>query len=296
MADPATGRKARNRPPESADGVDGPADDGELWHEAEAALSLRAANTRRAYASTLRGFRHSLRARPPTAELARGYLLGMARAGAEPSSVLRHQAALAWLFRKVLHRQPPEPLEISRREAEPRWLSMEEVERLVAACRTPTERALLLTLASSGCRISEALRLTWEDIHADGFLRVWGKGGRQRTSPVGDSTIAAIQALPRRRREPRIFGFGYDKARTTLDGLAARARIEHFTPHALRHTCATLSLLEGMDIRDVSEQLGHASLATTRRYTHLLPVDLRRRRVDVIDRAIEKSTQNQNRS
>ena len=101
-----------------------------------------------------------------------------------------------------------------------------------------------------------------------------------------DVTIEALHALPRKRGRALVFDMVYNTARRLLAEIAARADVARFTPHALRHTRATLSLLAGDDLADVSQQLGHASLSTTQRYTHLLPQQLRARRSKIVSIAL----------
>ncbi len=148
------------------------------------------------------------------------------------------------------------------------------------------DRALLEVLYSCGLRASEAVSLDWTAIDESlGAVRVRGKGDKERIVPIGDDAIRALQAyragwdkarrdqaavfLNRRgsRLSSRSVGRIVEKALRRA-GLAIKA-----SPHALRHSFATHLLENGADLRAIQEMLGHASIATTQKYTH---VDLRR--------------------
>src|SRR6266550_1904815 len=174
----------------------------------------------------------------------------------------------------------------------PETLTAAETERLLAA--PPSEalldRALLELLYAAGLRVSEALRLDLEDISLDGaFVRVIGKGDRERLVPVGEVAIEAIRtwlAGPRAaliaahhvapvRGGPLFLGrTGRRLARQQAWAIVKRAAAGaglpgRVSPHTLRHSFATHLLEGGADLRIVQELLGHASISTTQLYTHL---------------------------
>jgi integrase/recombinase XerD len=151
------------------------------------------------------------------------------------------------------------------------------------------DRALLELLYASGLRISEALGLERDDLSLDGgFVRVIGKGDKERMVPVGEvalewlgrydvevrpawlaRTAAAPRGdpffvTPRGRRLARQQAWTTVKRAARMAGLGARV-----TPHTLRHSFATHLLEGGADLRIVQELLGHASISTTQLYTHL---------------------------
>jgi integrase/recombinase XerC len=183
----------------------------------------------------------------------------------------------------------------------PPHLSLDEVDRLLT---TPggdvfagvRDRAILEVLYSSGLRVSELTGLDWPDVDGEAeTVRVLGKGRKERIVPVGRPALRALDAYRRACAErgwPTTTGPTFRNARggrltsrsvarlmerwVAASGATAKA-----TPHALRHTFATHLLGGGADLRAIQELLGHVSLATTQRYTH---VDLRRL-MDVYDRA-----------
>ncbi len=143
--------------------------------------------------------------------------------------------------------------------------------------------ALAELLYGSGLRISEALGLNSRDvIPEDGYVRVFGKGARERLAPLSDTCIGALSAWQQARPcialkdEPALFtgarGARLDRreARRIIESLCKRAGLARtVSPHALRHSFATHLLDAGADLRAVQELLGHKRLSTTQRYTHV---------------------------
>ncbi len=143
--------------------------------------------------------------------------------------------------------------------------------------------ALAELLYGSGLRISEALGLNNNDvIPADGYVRVLGKGSRERLAPLSDTCIEALAAWQQRRPciaqkdELALFtgarGARLDRreARRIIESLCKRAGLSRtVSPHALRHSFATHLLDAGADLRAVQELLGHKRLTTTQRYTQV---------------------------
>lgn len=152
------------------------------------------------------------------------------------------------------------------------------------------DRALLELLYAAGLRISEALNLDREDLSLDGaFVRVIGKGNKERLVPVGEIALEWLVRylddvrpawLARRAGDPIRGGplfltsrgkrLGRQAAWTVVKRAARDAGLgDRVTPHTLRHSFATHLLEGGADLRIVQELLGHASISTTQLYTHL---------------------------
>ena len=182
----------------------------------------------------------------------------------------------------------------------PTHLSLDEVDRLLTtpngdALTGLRDRAILEVLYSSGLRVSELTGLDWTDVDRQAeTLRVLGKGRKERIVPVGRPALRALEAYRRACAErgwPTTSGPVFRNARggrltsrsvaRSMERYVAASGTSKATPHALRHTFATHLLGGGADLRAIQELLGHASLATTQRYTH---VDLRRL-MDAYDRA-----------
>ncbi|MBN2346840.1 MAG: site-specific tyrosine recombinase XerD [Candidatus Aminicenantes bacterium] len=179
----------------------------------------------------------------------------------------------------------------------PKYLSFDEVMRLlqIPDTRTPIgcrDRAVLELMYASGLRISEVSQLQSADLYlAEGFLRVRGKGGKERVVPFNDIArdclgsyleearplLArgrdAVQVFVTRRGQP----FSRQGLWKMIKGHGARAGLSgRLTPHVLRHSFATHLVENGADLRSVQLLLGHSSITTTEIYTHLAKDQLKR--------------------
>ncbi len=172
----------------------------------------------------------------------------------------------------------------------PETLSEAEVASLIDAPSTnkPSgirDRAMLELLYATGARVSELVNVKVGDLNAQvGFLRVLGKGSKERIVPVGSRAIFWIQKYLKEVRPKvaqdllvqNIFlnqhgeGFSRQAIWGLLKVYAKKARVKkRVTPHMLRHSFATHLLSRGADLRVVQEMLGHADIATTQIYTHV---------------------------
>lgn len=218
----------------------------------------------------------------------RGWLAVVAD-GRSSATVARHVAAVrtfyGWLERiEVIEASPVAeltPPKVGRRLA--RVLSVEEADGLFAepasGVASLRDRAMLEVLYGAGLRVSEVQALDRRDVDAEsGLVTVrHGKGGKERRVPLGrvglDAVAAYVAATPD--GGPALFLNARGKrlsdrsirARVHALGDAAGASGVH--PHALRHSFATHMLDAGADLRGIQELLGHASLSTTQRYTHV---------------------------
>ena len=237
-------------------------------------------------------------------EAALGYLAARTRRGRRvdpglaPTSLRRRAAAIRGFYRfafgeGLIGTDVAAHLDLPRMpRLLPETLTRDETERLLG--RPPADalldRALLELLYAAGLRISEALRLDLEDVSLDGaFVRVIGKGDRERLVPVGEVALDALRAWldgPRRalvaahhvapvRGGPLFLGrSGRRLARQQAWAIVKRAAASaglsgRVSPHTLRHSFATHLLEGGADLRIVQELLGHASISTTQLYTHV---------------------------
>ncbi|MGE6514560.1 site-specific tyrosine recombinase XerD [Lysinibacillus sphaericus] len=173
----------------------------------------------------------------------------------------------------------------------PNILSIEEIESLLTAPNRSKPQgvrdvAMLELLYGSGMRISELISLDLADIHLTmGFVRVFGKGGKERIIPLGKSALTALSAyldgargqLQGKYPKTDAFFINQRGKRLTRQGCwklmkehALKAGIQHeLTPHTLRHSFATHLVENGADLRAVQEMLGHADISTTQIYTHI---------------------------
>lgn len=153
------------------------------------------------------------------------------------------------------------------------------------------DRAMVELLYGGGIRVAELCGLDLDDVDLDRrVMRVFGKGARERTVPIGAPAVRAVQEWLRLGR-PRLAGpesaaalllglrggrLNPTTARRIVAALAGAAGLPHISPHALRHSAATHMLDAGADLRSVQELLGHSSLASTQIYTHVSRERLRR--------------------
>ncbi len=259
---------------------------------------------------------HPSRASSPAPEdvdalTVRRYLGWLDRRGDKKSSLARKLAALrSWfryLLREGLVRQNPAGAVRTPRLPQylPKVLSKEEAEALMegpegSTVVTQRDRAILETLYSTGARVSELAGLNLDDLTpTEGLVRLRGKGRKERIVPIGTVALDAIRAY---RESLRRMSLRAQRSQDPQEPLFHNGRggrltvrsvervVEKYSrplvggsvsPHALRHSFATHLLDEGADLRAIQELLGHASLSTTQKYTHVALDHL----LDVYDRA-----------
>lgn len=224
------------------------------------------------------------------------YLIHLRAEGLGPRSRARHLVSLRAFYRfllreGVLAADPTARLDSPRVPLRlPDALSRDEVERLLNAPgdRRPADlrdAAMIELLYAAGLRVSELVSLRLQDIDLEaGFVRVVGKGSKERLVPIGSPARAKTRLYLERARGPLLKGRvspflfvgrgGKPLSRQgfwkRLQAYARAAGIERrTTPHSLRHSFATHLLEGGADLRTVQILLGHADIATTQIYTHV---------------------------
>lgn len=218
------------------------------------------------------------------------------RADRSPATVARKLAAIKGLFRYLqgeqrIKRNPTAFIETPRLwHRLPQVLNAAEVQKLVESVADTglglRDIAILELLYGSGLRVSELAFLDLSGINFDaGFVRCIGKGNKERIVPLGRKACAAITRYLKRLR-PALIKKRQDEGAVFLNrggGRLTRQRIwqllrcygkagldgKKISPHTLRHSFATHLLEGGADLRTVQELLGHASISTTQRYTHV---------------------------
>ena len=265
------------------------------------------AHTLRAYRKDLEDFFRFIQISPENAELSdvRGFIADQIKSGLNKTTVSRRLASIRSFF-KFLYREGFKKLNPAKLVPNPkapkllpRFLSVDDTFSLVekpegSGLLSARDRAILELLYSSGLRVSELTGLDTEDINTrEGLLKVKGKGKKERIVPVGSKAIDAIKSylverIPLKRKDKALF-LNRTGSRLTDRGVrrvvVKYARMigisGHIGPHALRHTFASHLLQGGADLRVIQELLGHSSLSTTQKYTHLDVTHL----IDVYDRA-----------
>jgi integrase/recombinase XerD len=223
-------------------------------------------------------------------------------AGLSPRSTARAVACIRGFYRflvldRRLDASPADDLHAPRAwPSLPRFLSEDEVDRLLGAPDVATprglrDRAMIEVLYATGLRVSELVALQQADMNLDGgYLTTTGKGDKQRLVPIGDQAVEWVRrfardgrpALLKGRSSPRLFlnGRGGPLSRVgfwkILKGHAKTVGIGRaVSPHVLRHSFATHLLDHGADLRAIQMMLGHADLSTTQIYTHVLDARMR---------------------
>lgn len=226
----------------------------------------------------------------------RGYLAWLHRRNAR-RTIARKLSALRSFFgflRKhelVVDNPAEQVLTPKQPKRLPGYLAVDDMFRLLDGIPNGTllearNRALFETLYSCGVRVSELAGLNLSDLEVQaGFVRVRGKGDRERLVPIGERALAAIRDYRERMPERKRVGIDSDGAlflnrlggrlsarsiRRILDQLARQCGLPMpVAPHGVRHSFATHLLDAGADLRSVQEMLGHSSLRTTQKYTHV---------------------------
>jgi integrase/recombinase XerC len=239
--------------------------------------------------------------------LLRRYLAILGKS-AKKSSIGRKLAAIRSFFRYMLRsgivvKNPAELIATPKKENRlPFHLDIDQVTTLVEAPSDDQkyvlrDRAILEMLYSCGLRVSELTGLNISEVDlSGGMVRVMGKGGKERIVPVGSRAISAIREYLMGRGELAGSGALFLNTRGQRINRRSVARIidvyvlriaafKRISPHILRHTFATHMLEGGADLRAIQELLGHASLSTTQKYTHV-GID---RLMEVYDKAHPKA-------
>ncbi|MBI3607926.1 MAG: tyrosine recombinase [Nitrospirae bacterium] len=221
----------------------------------------------------------------------RGFLACLKERGDKKSTIARKLAAVRTLYRYLwrdglVAANPAAAVATPKQDKPlPRVLSVDAAQALVESprgddARGLRDRAILETFYSTGARLAELTALNIGDADRDaGMVRLLGKGRKERIVPIGSRALGALRAYR---------GTGGGVARTgalfvgttgrrlssrtiarIVKAGAAAAGSPEASPHTLRHSFATHLLEGGADLRSIQEMLGHASLATTQRYTHL---------------------------
>lgn len=232
-----------------------------------------------------------------------------------PNSIARTMAAVRgahafWVSALIVPTDPATPVTPPKNVKRlPKAVSVEDIQRLLAVPDRETatglrNRAMLEFLYATGARVSEMLNADIDDVHFEGtltdedgnqitlpgYVRLFGKGNKERLVPIGSYAQKAIQDYLVRAR-PSLVAHGKGTAALFVNGRGGRLGRQgawlilkeaaeaaglssDFSPHSMRHSFATHLLQGGADIRVVQELLGHASIATTQVYTKVTPEGL----------------------
>ncbi len=225
----------------------------------------------------------------------RAYIILLSKKGLSKSTISRKISSLrsffSFLQRKgFMDSNPAEPIPLPKKEKiMPKFLSIDEVERLLevksekASFTLLRNDAILELLYATGLRISELVGLNIEDLNFnERLIKVRGKGKKERIVPFSEIAEEKLKKYLKVRAKLEVKDttalfvnrFGKRLTQRYIQKMIKTYRIlagieKDFTPHSLRHSFATHLLERGADLRVIQELLGHSSLNTTQRYTHL---------------------------
>lgn len=255
--------------------------------------------TRQAYLYTIGLFRKFLDGRELTPELGKGFLRTFEEKGNSPASINRHIWALKSYFRfkdKEFKLRGLKTVEYI-----PRYLRDEEWDKLLEVATSPMydpslpdaarlrakkELALLWAYCGAGLRLSEAVNMRNEDILDEGYVRVIGKGSREKFVPIELEPLVAIKEYIQVKGQNGRYIFSGEKydtpmaprtAQGIIKNLCRRAGLPDVHVHTLRHTLGYKMRKAGSPERDIQDVLRHKNISTTRIYTHLAQEELKRR-------------------
>lgn len=234
------------------------------------------------------------------------YLHSIVKAGLSAKTQGRRLSALREFYRylyseDLIKKNPADYLQSPKiGRSLPKYLTEEEITRLLeAASEDVRMKTLLEILYASGMRVSELVGLTVLSVTKDNkTITVMGKGSKERIVPLNDPAAVALNewlihreiSLKRGRPSKWLFPSSGKEGHLTRDGffkalkkiaLAANIDPERVSPHVFRHSFASHLIAHDADLRSVQKMLGHADIATTQIYTHILP--------DRLKKTVEKS-------
>ncbi|MEW6412304.1 MAG: site-specific tyrosine recombinase XerD [Candidatus Zixiibacteriota bacterium] len=221
------------------------------------------------------------------------YLTRLNKSGRKPTTIARKISSIRQFFKYLVNNGVVKDDPTSAFAApkivryHPHYLSATEIEKILSSIETNTvagkrDRAIIELLYGSGLRISELINLKISDIEFEaGFIRVIGKGDKERLVPMGDFAKSAIEEYLNFRDEKKGGGrsnfvfvskIGDKFSRVSLWKIVRKVVLKagilrKVTPHTFRHSFATHMLEGGADLRIVQEMLGHADISTTQIYT-----------------------------
>lgn len=205
---------------------------------------------------------------------------------------------IKFLYAKNLIDIRPEAIEIPRTvEVEANFLDEEEQCALINSAKNLRDKALIMTILSSGLRASEILNLKEDDLYRRSLIVSRGKGGKPRVTFIDPLTEKSIREYHHKREVDSVFvftnSFGKPLSRQYLSRMisetALRAGIKkRVSAHTLRHSFATNMLRKGARIEDVQPLMGHSNISTTRLYMHFTNEYLRER-YDMFNKDIDKT-------
>lgn len=213
----------------------------------------------------------------------RCYAFSLHQKGLAPSTYNNHIASIKYVYRKVLFKRINENKIPFKRNKKKEVIipNNEEIVKIINSSEVKEIRLIVMLVATSGLRISEAIKIKAEDIKADrNQLRVIGKGQKERWVPIEEMVIEELRQYWLKERE-KIEGNNYIFARRNYQGyiksdyvsrelrkLMKKINLRNYTMHTIRHAFATQVYNQTKDIEYVGKIMGHDLIATTEGYIH----------------------------
>ncbi len=257
-----------------------------IYLGSEKGLSPR---TLEAYGRDLKGLQTFLQDKTPTSSTIVEYFEQLKDRGIASSSICRALVAIKVFYRflkreKRIETNPTVYLESPKMwQLIPEVMTEAEVTQFLAAPSKDDfigarDRAMMHLMYASGLRVSELCSLNIGDV-SDDFVRVKGKGGKERIVPVASIAVQELDHFLINFRKEGDGPIFITQRGTRLNRIGVWERVKYYatkiglaksiSPHTLRHSFATHLLENGADLRIIQELLGHANVATTDRYTHI---------------------------
>jgi len=234
-------------------------------------------NTAVTYISAMQEYNSWLDGRIPTRQTAQAFLDTVQDSGRSANTIaVKANAIRRWFKWKG------NPISLDARPPHipaPEYVTEEELGRLITACRSPLEKAILIGLFDTGCRISEWINIKTTDINwQEGLIKVTRKGGRETWVNASSHALNALEEWLNVRKsasELVFLGMTRQCAWGVIRQVGQRIGIE-LHPHMLRHSRAVQMLIAGADMHTTQQHLGHTSINTTMNiYSQLKPNDLK---------------------
>ena len=221
-------------------------------------------NTVRVYMYAIEHWLKTLNGNRPSQQSAQSYVDKLVKAGKAANTVSLRAYAIIRFFKwkgKTITLDCP-----TIRIGEPNYLTIDQIETLLAVCNTVLERVLITVLFDTAVRVSELLNLELGDINRrGGLISVVRKGGRREEVNISEKGLAALDEWldVRESESKRVFmDLTYYDAWALLRRVGKRAKIK-VHPHIFRHSRAIHMLMNGAELHTVKEHLGHKNIATT---------------------------------
>jgi len=261
-------------------------------------------HTRASYSNDLKRYllfmqQHARALGAITTEQIKEFITELSALGLEASSMARNISAIRSLHKflvteRILAINPAETIQQPKQARYlPAVLTIDETLRLLDAPLThhppgkfiQRDKAILELLYATGVRVTELITIQQHNLYLEaGFIRIFGKGSKERMVPVGNSALSWVKryqtelrlSLVQKNSDDYLFlnARGVKLSRMALFDMVRKYAItagieKKISPHTLRHTFATHLLEGGADLRAVQEMLGHSSIVTTQIYTHI---------------------------